>query len=97
MTWPTAMTSPDRGDLRGIGLIMEGFGYNPIIWDRVTDMTFRDEVPPLEPWVDEFVHRRYGKQVAEAEEAWESALRHGVPHSGQPWIDHLSSSVATTW
>ncbi len=79
-----AMTSTNRGDLRGIGLIMEGFGYNPIIWDRVTDMTFRDEVPPLEPWVDEFVHRRYGKQVAEAQEAWDLLCETAYRIPGNP-------------
>ena len=37
----SAMTSPQRGRLRGIGLIFEGLDYNPIVQDFVTDMTWR--------------------------------------------------------
>ncbi len=37
-----ARTSPERGDLRGVGLIMEGFGYNPVVYDLLTDMIWRE-------------------------------------------------------
>ena len=44
-----AMTDPKRGRLSGIGIIMEGFGYNPIVYDYLTDMTWRSAVPELKP------------------------------------------------
>ncbi|MHB0958063.1 MAG: alpha-N-acetylglucosaminidase TIM-barrel domain-containing protein [Pirellulaceae bacterium] len=65
-----ARTSPERGDLRGVGLIMEGFGYNPVVYDLLTDMIWRQEVPQLDPWLVDFTHRRYGKRVEPAEQAW---------------------------
>ncbi len=66
----TARTSPKRGELKGIGLIMEGFGYNPIVYDLLTDMTWRGEVPALKSWTDDFVVRRYGQRVPAAQQAW---------------------------
>ncbi|MFH1267136.1 MAG: alpha-N-acetylglucosaminidase, partial [Planctomycetota bacterium] len=66
----TALASPERGKLSGIGLIMEGFGYNPIIYDFLTEMTWRTEVPGPDPWVGDFVHRRYGARPPKAEQAW---------------------------
>lgn len=71
----TALESPDRGRLSGIGLIMEGFGYNPIVYDYLTEMTWRNEVPEPQVWVGDFVHRRYGCRPPEAEAAWERLVR----------------------
>lgn len=34
----TAVGSPKRGKLSGIGMVMEGLGYNPIVADIVMDM-----------------------------------------------------------
>jgi len=70
-----ARTSPDRGDLRGVGLIMEGFGYNPPVYDLLTDMIWRDEVPSLDTWLPDFVQRRYGKRVATVDQAWQVLRR----------------------
>ncbi len=81
-------TSPDRGKLSGIGLTMEGFGYNPVVFDFVTDMTWRDKVPPMESWVREFTHRRYGRSVPRAEAAWELLRKtaYRVPGNGRAMI-----------
>ncbi|MBN1589659.1 MAG: alpha-N-acetylglucosaminidase C-terminal domain-containing protein [Pirellulales bacterium] len=65
-----AMTSSKRGKLSGIGVIMEGFGYNPVVYDLLTGMTWRNEVPRLDSWFPGFVHRRYGCRNAKALEAW---------------------------
>ncbi len=77
-----ALKSPDRGKLSGVGIIMEGFGYNPIVYELLTEMAWRDEVPDLDGWLPEFVHGRYGRRIAKAEAAWQS-LRESVyrrPH-----------------
>jgi alpha-N-acetylglucosaminidase len=65
-----ALESPERGRLSGLGLIMEGFGYNPIVYDFLTEMTWRTEVPGPEPWVRDFVRSRYGTANPQAEAAW---------------------------
>lgn len=66
-----AMTSPQRGKLRGLGLIFEGLDYNPVVQDFVTDMTWRDAVPSLEEWLPKFVQRRYGRATPEILAAWQ--------------------------
>ncbi len=78
-----ARTSPDRGKLSGVGIIMEGFGYNPIVYDFVMETAWREEVPAIDPWLSEFVHRRYGCRHGEAEEAWE-LLRRSVYSRAHP-------------
>ena len=54
---------------------MEGFGYNPVVYDLLTDMIWRDEVPALDTWLSDFVQRRYGKRVETADQAWEMLRR----------------------
>jgi alpha-N-acetylglucosaminidase len=77
-----AMTSPKRGKLSGIGAIMEGFGYNPIVYDLLFEMTWRTRTPELESWVRDFALRRYGARPRAAEEAWDILRRtaYTVPH-----------------
>ncbi len=65
-----AMTSPQQGQLSGIGLIFEGLDYNPIVQDFMTDMIWREEVPELDSWGRDFVRRRYGQLRPAGEEAW---------------------------
>jgi alpha-N-acetylglucosaminidase len=72
-----------RGRLSGLGLLMEGFGYNPVVYDFLTEMTWRSEVPKLEPWTLEFVRSRYGRQSPAAEEAWKLLLESAYTAPGQ--------------
>ncbi|NLX57054.1 MAG: alpha-N-acetylglucosaminidase [Planctomycetaceae bacterium] len=97
----TALTSDERGDLRGIGVIMEGFGYNPPVYDLMTDMIWRDEVPELDEWLAGFVLRRYGQRVERADQAWELLRRtvYQLPgYSGSVIFDrpslHIGQSIA---
>jgi alpha-N-acetylglucosaminidase len=78
-----AITSPNRGKLAGLGLLMEGFGYNPVVYDFLTEMTWRTELPKMEPWILEFVRSRYGRQSPAAEEAWQLLLESAYAASGQ--------------
>jgi alpha-N-acetylglucosaminidase len=78
-----AMASPNRGKLSGLGLLMEGFGYNPVVYDFLTEMTWRTEVPKLEPWIPGFIRSRYGRQSPAAEEAWRLLLESSYTASGQ--------------
>lgn len=65
-----ATTSPARGKLAGLGLIMEGFGYNPAVFEYLTEMAWHDEPPPLAPWIRGFLTSRYGQLPPAADEAW---------------------------
>jgi len=62
--------SDKRGDLSGIGLIMEGLDYNPVIYNYVTDITWSDTVPDLKLWKENFLRSRYGQSNALISEGW---------------------------
>ena len=66
-----AMTSKDKGKMSGIGIIMEGLGYNSIVYDWMTDMTWRTEIPQLESWIGDYIQRRYGRNTPKAQRAWQ--------------------------
>ena len=71
----TAVASPNRGKLSGIGMMMEGLGYNPIVPDFVMGMAWRCAVPALEPWAAAWVDRRYGGPNAHATNAWKLLMQ----------------------
>lgn len=83
----TAMTSPQRGRMCGIGVIMEGLDYNPVVFDLMTDLIWRTEMPKLEEWVSGYVHRRYGAAPASMNEAW--ALLLETAYGGRPGPDSV--------
>lgn len=69
-----AVTSPARGRLAGLGMMMEGLGYNPIVPDYVMDLAWRPDAPPIEEWAHAWVRRRYGADDARAWAAWKILL-----------------------
>ena len=69
-----AVTSPARGRLAGLGMMMEGLGYNPIVPDYVMDLAWRPDAPPIEEWAHAWVRRRYGTDDARAWVAWKILL-----------------------
>src|SRR3990172_2359584 len=77
-----AMKSPNRGRLSGLGPIMESLGYNAVFYDLFTDVMWRSEVPELEPWVMQFIHRRYGRESARMQEAWKLLLQSAYGDQG---------------
>jgi alpha-N-acetylglucosaminidase len=69
-----AISSPYRGRLEGIGMAMEGIGYNPVIPDFVLDMVWRKRAPVVGSWLHSYVRRRYGEPNALAWRAWQMLL-----------------------
>jgi alpha-N-acetylglucosaminidase len=61
----------ESGKLSGIGYIMEGLDWNPLIDEWQSDMVWRSEIPETNDWIKQFVNRRYGKANAKAQEAWQ--------------------------
>ena len=62
-------------------------------YDLLTDMMWRAEVPTLEPWVMEYIHRRYGRELPKMQEAWklllETAYGPGAPIASTSLFDRL--------
>ena len=71
----SAITSPARGRLEGLGMTMEGLGTNPIVPDFVLSQIWRDTVPDVEAWTRDWVTRRYGSFDSSAWSAWQLLLK----------------------
>ncbi len=65
-----ARSDPACGTLEGIGVIQEGLGYNPVAFDFMLEMTWRGQPADLDEWIQHYAHRRYGRRITEAEQAW---------------------------
>ncbi len=70
----SAITSPARGRLSGLGMTMEGLGTNPIVPDFVFDQVWRDSVPDISSWTRDYIARRYGRFDPSAWSAWQILL-----------------------
>jgi alpha-N-acetylglucosaminidase len=70
----TALASPEHGRMEGLGMTMEGLGYNPVIPDFVLDMAWHDSVPSVDEWARHYVTRRYGQADSSAWAAWQILL-----------------------
>lgn len=57
-------------NVRGVGLMMEGFGHNPPYLDLMFEMAWRNHVDD-KLWLQDFVRYRYGKENVSALAAWE--------------------------
>ncbi len=70
----SALSSADHGKLWGLGMTMEGLGYNAVVPDYVLDMVWRDSVPAVDGWAHDWVTRRYHGFDAHAWNAWKILL-----------------------
>ena len=78
-----AVSSPGRGKLSGMGFIMEGIGYNPVVYDLMSDLIWRPEDPGLDEWITAYARRRYGRAHPKAEKAWRILLETAYREPGQ--------------
>ena len=66
------LASPDHGNLQGLGIMTEGLGVNPVIYELVLDMMWGDGVANLDEFKRKFLQRRYGRDVpASVTAAWD--------------------------
>ena len=89
---------PLAKNLRGVGLMMEGFDHNPLFADLMFEMAWRDGVD-LRSWVQDFARFRYGTEHPAALAAWET-LRTGPygvgvgSNGGKPVVVQLPSPTS---
>jgi alpha-N-acetylglucosaminidase len=80
-----ARQHPLGQNLRGVGLLMEGYDHNPLIFDIMFELAWRDRIE-LKPWMKDYAWSRYGQPNADAQAAWETlrvkAYSHGVGGNG---------------
>lgn len=66
-----ALTAPNRGKLAGVGIVPEGTFNNPVIFELLSDIAVRGNVPEnLNDWLTAYQKSRYGKTTPQIEEAW---------------------------
>ncbi|NOU16178.1 MAG: alpha-N-acetylglucosaminidase [Bacteroidales bacterium] len=99
-----AMNSDKGKALTGIGIMAEGTDNNPIIWDALFDMAWKDKSPDIDQWIKDYTYYRYGSRNERAEQAW-NILRKTVyrgPINQEGTIDAAvgcrpSLDVSTSW
>ncbi|KAL2330760.1 hypothetical protein Fmac_018341 [Flemingia macrophylla] len=71
----------------GVGMCMEGIEQNPIVYELMPEMAFRDKKVIVSEWIKSYCHRRYGKAVHQVEAAWE-ILYHTIYNCTDGIADH---------
>ena len=63
--------APDKGNIRGMGIMTEGLGYNPVVYELVFDMMWGQGVTDLEKWKQDYLLKRYGSVPEPVRKAWD--------------------------
>jgi alpha-N-acetylglucosaminidase len=77
-----ALSSPGKGDLAGMGLMMEGLDYNPVTYEFVTDLMWEKRVPDLKEWKRKYLRSRYGKLSDSIMAGWDHIFDYYYTKSG---------------
>ena len=72
-----ALNDDHKGNLRGIGLTMEGIEQNPVIYELMMHHVWQKQAINLDNWLQSYIRNRYGVENNDATQAW-SILRNTV-------------------
>ena len=61
---------PMAKNIKGIGLTMEGSGNNPVIFELMSELPWREERFTKEEWIKDYCFARYGVRDERLEKAW---------------------------
>lgn len=86
-----AYQSEINNNLKGIGVIPEGIGYNMVVQDFVYGKAWNPENINVEEWLDEYVTRRYGKTNQTAMKAWKHLLETVYSRTRTMWSPLLTT------
>ncbi|HSC37410.1 MAG TPA: alpha-N-acetylglucosaminidase, partial [Chitinophagaceae bacterium] len=70
-----ALHDKNAGQLKGIGLTMEAIEQNPVLYELMTDHTWRDSPIDLNQWLPAYLRKRYGVDDEHALQAWQVLAR----------------------
>lgn len=70
-----ALHDAKSGNMKGIGLTMEGIEQNPALYELMMANTWRNEPVDLTVWLQEYVRNRYGVMNEDALKAWDVLRR----------------------
>jgi len=66
-----ARQHPQAGRLAGLGFVNEGLDHNPVVFDFLLEMAWRQEPVDLTSWLRDFCRRSYGRPNVPAGKAWQ--------------------------
>lgn len=86
---PVSAHAEYKDTMVGTGMTPEAIEHNPIIYELMNEMGWRNEAVNVEEWTELYIERRYGGLSPSASAAWKHFLKgvynHGI-HS--LWIVH---------
>lgn len=88
-----ALADPKSGKLKGIGLTMEAIEQNPVLYELMTDNTWRDTPIELNSWLAKYTLNRYGKSNADISKAWDILVK--TVYNGQVIRDGAESIIVS--
>jgi alpha-N-acetylglucosaminidase len=80
----SARHSPKSGRLAGLGFVNEGLCYNPVAYDLLLDMAWRDQPVDLQQWIADYALHRYGRSTVNSQLAWSALLESVYNAPGEP-------------
>lgn len=91
-----ARRDPGRGKLIGLGFVNEGLGYNPVVYELMFEMAWRDRPVDLGDWIREYSDDRYGAASNDTAMAWQVLLEtvYTAPHRTRSVVDRVPSLQA---
>ena len=88
-----ALHDENSGQLKGIGLTMEAIEQNPVLYELMTDNTWRDTPIELNKWLKGYIKNRYGTTTPDLENAWSILVR--TAYNGQTIRDGAESIIVS--
>ena len=67
---PAARVDPLGTKAVGLGFVNEGLDYNPVVYDLMFEMAWRDGPVDLAAWIGDYATYRYGQSNDDARRAW---------------------------
>ena len=77
-----AAAGPGKGEMRGIGALMEGSETQPLLWELFFGHAWRSDAPEIGPWLRDYARRRYGVESPAALQALQIELETVYAHAG---------------
>lgn len=82
----STLTDAGRKRLEATALVPEGSSTNPLMYELMTEMSWRGAPADTKTWISNYLHARYGKKNPAAEAAWDAILEtaYSVPPAESP-------------
>lgn len=69
-----AFKTEGKNNLKGIGVIPEGIGFNPVIQEFIFEKAWDTDSVDVVKWVETYAQRRYNTSNVKVDEAWKGLL-----------------------